>query len=172
MAFELIFATRPSSLARRQTTSVIQELRHHWQDIDCQEVIITTPGDRNIDTALPEIGGKGLFTQELEAALLGGQVHAAVHSLKDLPTDEVPGLTIGALDVTLRGGAGVAATSAASREDGAQLGAAGESCDRGRHYSKTRDEIGLSLPDSRPRSVLPVHPDTGGGGALLVVLPL
>jgi hydroxymethylbilane synthase len=97
MAFEIIFATRPSSLARRQTTSVIQELNQRWQDLDCQEVIITTQGDRNIDTALPEIGGKGLFTQELEAALLGGQVHAAVHSLKDLPTDEVPGLTIGAL---------------------------------------------------------------------------
>jgi hydroxymethylbilane synthase len=97
MTFDLIFATRPSSLARWQTEFIIQELCRHWQDIDCQEVIITTQGDRNIDTALPEIGGKGLFTQELEAALLGGRVHAAVHSVKDLPTDEVKGLTIGAI---------------------------------------------------------------------------
>jgi hydroxymethylbilane synthase len=97
MSLKLIFATRPSSLARWQTAFVIQELCGQWHDLDCQEDIITTQGDRNIDTALPEIGGKGLFTQELEAALLGGRVHAAVHSLKDLPTDEVPGLTIGAL---------------------------------------------------------------------------
>ncbi|MBE0408673.1 MAG: hydroxymethylbilane synthase [Anaerolineales bacterium] len=99
MASDLIFATRPSSLARWQTTSVIRELRRHWQDIDFQEVIITTQGDRNLDSALPEIGGKGLFTQELESALLAGRVHAAVHSLKDLPTEIVPELEIAALPV-------------------------------------------------------------------------
>jgi hydroxymethylbilane synthase len=59
--------------------------------------VITTKGDRDLTTALPEIGGKGLFTYELEQALREGRVHAAVHSLKDLPTEESPGLTIGAI---------------------------------------------------------------------------
>lgn len=49
-----------------------------------------------LDISLPEIGGKGLFTSELEKALLDGDVQAAVHSLKDLPTDESPGLVLGA----------------------------------------------------------------------------
>jgi hydroxymethylbilane synthase len=83
----MIFATRPSALARWQTQWVIQELQKAWPDLECQERIITTQGDRILDRPLPEIGGKGLFTQELEAEILSGQVHAAVHSLKDLPTD-------------------------------------------------------------------------------------
>ena len=99
MASRMIFATRPSALARWQTNYIIQELRHHWQDLDCEELVITTQGDRSLDTALPDIGGKGLFTQELEQALLDGRVHAAVHSLKDLPTDDVEGLKIGAIPV-------------------------------------------------------------------------
>jgi hydroxymethylbilane synthase len=46
---------------------------------------------------LPEIGGKGLFTEELENALRSGEIDIAVHSLKDLPIDSAPGLTIGAI---------------------------------------------------------------------------
>ena len=52
-----------------------------------------------LDRPLPEIGGKGLFTQELEAELLSGRVHGAVHSLKDLPVASPDGLTIGAIPV-------------------------------------------------------------------------
>ena len=55
-----------------------------------------TQGDRDLDTPLPQIGGKGLFTAELEQALHGGAIDLAVHSLKDLPTEHPPGLTIGA----------------------------------------------------------------------------
>lgn len=58
--------------------------------------VITTRGDQVLDTPLPLIGGKGLFTAELEAALRSGAIDLAVHSLKDLPTENPPGLAIGA----------------------------------------------------------------------------
>ena len=58
---------------------------------------ITTTGDRVQDRRLLEIGGKGLFTKEIEEALLGRRIDCAVHSLKDMPTDSPPGLVIGAI---------------------------------------------------------------------------
>ena len=97
MTKKLIFATRPSALARWQTKHIIQELKTSRTDLDCLEVVITTKGDQVIDQPLPEIGGKGLFTHELEQALRDGRVDAAVHSLKDLPTEDAPGLTIAAI---------------------------------------------------------------------------
>jgi hydroxymethylbilane synthase len=93
----LIFATRSSALARYQTSHVIRLLQAAWPDLECQEQIITTQGDRVVDQPLPEIGGKGVFTSELESALLVGEVDAAVHSLKDLPVEETPGITIAAV---------------------------------------------------------------------------
>jgi len=93
----LTFATRPSALARWQTRWVIHRLEEAHPGLTCREEVIVTRGDRVLDKPLPEIGGKGLFTQELEAALLSGQVDAAVHSLKDLPTEMPPGLTVGAV---------------------------------------------------------------------------
>lgn len=93
----LVFATRPSALARWQTARVIRLLQAAHPGLDCREHIITTTGDRVIDRPLPEIGGKGLFTTELEEALLSGKVDAAVHSLKDLPVEDTPGLVIGAI---------------------------------------------------------------------------
>jgi hydroxymethylbilane synthase len=93
----LTFATRPSALARWQTSWVIQALQAAWPGLACDEKAITTQGDRILDRPLPEIGGKGLFTQELEYELRQGTVHAAVHSLKDLPVEEPPELTIGAI---------------------------------------------------------------------------
>jgi hydroxymethylbilane synthase len=59
--------------------------------------VIETRGDREGERPLPEIGGKGLFTLELEAALRSGEIDLAVHSLKDLPTELGPGLTVGAV---------------------------------------------------------------------------
>jgi hydroxymethylbilane synthase len=56
--------------------------------------VIHTRGDKVLDRPLPEIGGKGLFTEELDRALLDGRIDLAVHSLKDLPTDTTPGLTL------------------------------------------------------------------------------
>lgn len=91
---KIIFATRPSALARWQTNYVMEALQSAWPDLECEEVVITTSGDLVLDKALPAIGGKGLFTQELEAELLAGHVHVAVHSLKDLPVDATPGLSV------------------------------------------------------------------------------
>ena len=92
---KLIFATRPSALARWQTQWVIDALKNIHPALECEEKIITTRGDKILDTPLPEIGGKGLFTQELESELLSGAVNCAVHSLKDLPVENPAGLTIG-----------------------------------------------------------------------------
>jgi len=61
--------------------------------------IIETRGDRETHATVPDLGGKGLFTAELEAALLEGRVHLAVHSLKDLPTEDAEGLCIAAIPV-------------------------------------------------------------------------
>jgi hydroxymethylbilane synthase len=93
----LTFATRPSALARWQTQWVMQALQSAWPNLVCIERIITTHGDRVLDKPLPEIGGKGVFTQELESELLSGRVQVAVHSLKDLPMEDPPGLAIGAI---------------------------------------------------------------------------
>ena len=94
---KLIFATRPSKLARWQTNYVINALKRLHPNLECEEKVITTQGDKILDKPLPEIGGKGLFTQELEAELLNGVVHCAVHSLKDLPVENPAGLTIGCI---------------------------------------------------------------------------
>ncbi|HEY5982024.1 MAG TPA: hydroxymethylbilane synthase [Anaerolineales bacterium] len=94
MTASLTFATRPSILARRQTQWVIAALQTLHPGLRCEEKIITTHGDRVLDKPLPEIGGKGLFTQELESALLSERVECAVHSLKDLPVEDPDGLTI------------------------------------------------------------------------------
>jgi len=93
----LIFATRPSALARWQTHWVISALQAAHPGLICEEKVITTQGDTILDKPLPEIGGKGLFTQELESELLSGAVHCAVHSLKDLPVENPAGLTIGCI---------------------------------------------------------------------------
>jgi len=99
MTATLTFATRPSALALWQTRWVMGALQSAWSDLECSEVLITTQGDRILDKPLPEIGGKGLFTQELEGELYQGHVHAAVHSLKDLPVENPPGLVLGAIPV-------------------------------------------------------------------------
>jgi len=96
---KLIFATRPSALARWQTQWVIHALQTLHPTLECEEKIITTQGDKILDKPLPEIGGKGLFTQELESELLNGHVHCAVHSLKDLPVENPTGLTVGCIPV-------------------------------------------------------------------------
>lgn len=93
----LTFATRPSALARWQTQWVIRALQQLHPQLECEEMVITTQGDKILDKPLPEIGGKGLFTQELESELLSGSVHCAVHSLKDLPVENPAGLTVGCI---------------------------------------------------------------------------
>lgn len=94
---KLTFATRPSALARWQTQWVINALQNIHPNLECEEKVITTQGDKILDKPLPEIGGKGVFTQELESELLNGSVHCAVHSLKDLPVENPVGLTVGCI---------------------------------------------------------------------------
>jgi hydroxymethylbilane synthase len=89
--------TRGSALARWQTEHVWSLLQAAWPDLKAEIQVITTQGDRLADTPLPLIGGKGVFTAELEAALRGGNIDLAVHSLKDLPTETPEGLIVGAI---------------------------------------------------------------------------
>jgi len=91
--------TRASALARLQTQLVADALEAAWADLACATEALVTAGDRSQASGepLPEIGGKGLFTAELERALLAGEIDLAVHSLKDLPTDEAPGVAVGAV---------------------------------------------------------------------------
>jgi hydroxymethylbilane synthase len=95
----VVVGTRGSALARIQTDRVIELLRAAWPDLECEARPIVTEGDRTQADGrpLPEIGGKGLFTMELEEALRQGGVDLAVHSLKDLPTADTPGIALGAV---------------------------------------------------------------------------
>lgn len=89
--------TRGSALARWQTDLVAGLLTAAWPDLVPETVVLRTQGDRILDRPLPLIGGKGLFTAELEAALRAGAIDLAVHSLKDLPTSLPAGLILGAI---------------------------------------------------------------------------
>ena len=91
--------TRGSALARCQTERVIELLTEAWPGLVCEATPIVTHGDRTQASGepLPEIGGKGLFTAELEEGLRSGEIDLAVHSLKDLPAEEAPGVTVGAV---------------------------------------------------------------------------
>jgi hydroxymethylbilane synthase len=91
----LVLGTRGSQLARAQTTLVADLLRERGHEVTL--ALIETRGDRETDRPVPEIGGKGLFTVELEEALRAGRIDLAVHSLKDLPTEEAPGLVVAAV---------------------------------------------------------------------------
>ncbi len=93
------FGTRGSLLARWQTNYIQHLLQTTHTDLDLDITVFQTSGDRILDTPLPSIGGKGVFTAELEAALQNRSIDIAVHSLKDLPTESPPGLTVGAVPV-------------------------------------------------------------------------
>lgn len=94
---QLTIGTRTSQLARWQTQHVAARLRQAWPAVTCALEPFVTQGDRTLERPLPQIGGKGLFTLELEEALRAGRIDLAVHSLKDLPVDDAPGLIVGAI---------------------------------------------------------------------------
>jgi hydroxymethylbilane synthase len=91
----LRLGTRASALARWQANWVAQRLRD--LGVDVALVPISTSGDQSQTQAIGAIGGEGLFTKELGRALLDGHIDMAVHSLKDLPTERVPGLCLAAV---------------------------------------------------------------------------
>ncbi|MFV0368877.1 MAG: hydroxymethylbilane synthase [Hyphomicrobiaceae bacterium] len=91
--------TRGSPLALAQAHEVRERLMaaHARPEDDFEIVIIKTAGDRILDRPLAEVGGKGLFTKEIEDALLGGNIDLAIHSMKDMQTELSGGLAIGAV---------------------------------------------------------------------------
>ncbi len=93
----LRLGTRGSDLARWQADHVAGLLRAARPEIAIEIVVITTTGDRVLDAPLAKIGGKGLFTKEIEEALLERRIDLAVHSLKDLPTVLPDGLALAAV---------------------------------------------------------------------------
>lgn len=97
MSKRLVIGTRGSKLALWQANYVADRLRERYPDMEVAIKHIMTTGDRILDVPLAKIGGKGLFTKELEKELLAGDIDLAVHSLKDMPTELPPGLTLGAI---------------------------------------------------------------------------
>ena len=91
-----IVGTRGSRLALRQTEITLEALRGAHPGRTFEARTIQTSGDRST-ASLTEIGGRGVFVIEIERALLAGQIDIAVHSLKDLPSEETRGLTIAAV---------------------------------------------------------------------------
>ena len=81
---ELILATRKSALAQTQTKRVMKLLKEK-SGVDSKKFLVVTEGDKRLDVSLNKIGGKGLFTKEIEIALLENKAHAAIHSMKDVP---------------------------------------------------------------------------------------
>ncbi len=88
----IVLGTRGSRLALWQAHHIKELLLKNVKDVTVDVNIISTRGDRILDKALPDIGGKGLFTKEIEDALLEERVDIAVHSLKDLPGELPEGL--------------------------------------------------------------------------------
>lgn len=93
----LVVGTRGSKLALAQTNLVVEALRAAHPELDVRVQVIRTEGDRDPRTSLTELGGRGVFVKELEEALLMGEIDAAVHSLKDVPSELPLGLVIAAV---------------------------------------------------------------------------
>ena len=97
MVTTLKVGTRGSPLALAQTGILVQQLKLAHPGLTVEIVKIVTSGDRIQDRSLSEAGGKGLFTKEIEDALLEGTIDCAVHSMKDMPTQLPAGLVISCL---------------------------------------------------------------------------
>ena len=89
--------TRGSTLALAQTAWVKGKLKEKFPDARIETILIKTSGDRFLEASVQAIGGKGIFTKEIEDALLKNEIDIAVHSIKDLPTDLSAGLVVAAV---------------------------------------------------------------------------
>jgi hydroxymethylbilane synthase len=94
---KLIIATRGSKLALWQSNHIKSVLQQQNPGLEVELKIIVTMGDKILDKPLAAIGGKGLFLKELEEAMLRGEAHIAVHSLKDVPTALPQGFVLAAI---------------------------------------------------------------------------
>ncbi|SFI27628.1 hydroxymethylbilane synthase [Selenomonas ruminantium] len=93
----IIIGTRSSKLALWQAEYVKSRLEEKYPALTVELKLMTTKGDKILDAPLAKIGGKGLFTKELETDMLTGGIDLAVHSLKDMPTEVPDGLVISAI---------------------------------------------------------------------------
>jgi hydroxymethylbilane synthase len=87
----------PLALAQAHMAATSLEVAHHWLDGRVEIVPITTSGDQITDRPLAEVGGKALWTKELDQALLDGRTHASVHSMKDVESERPDALCIAAM---------------------------------------------------------------------------
>jgi hydroxymethylbilane synthase len=94
---ELRIATRGSALALWQAEHIRDRLVKDDPALRVSLVVLKTQGDRIVDRPLSQVGGKGLFTKEIEEALLDGRAELAVHSMKDLPAEIPAGLLLSAV---------------------------------------------------------------------------
>ncbi len=94
---KLVIATRKSKLALWQSEYIKEQLLKHYPDIQIELETFSTKADKILDVPLAKIGGKGLFTKELEIALLNKQADIAVHSLKDVPVEFEDGFKLAAV---------------------------------------------------------------------------
>lgn len=121
----ITIGTRASKLALWQAEYVAAGLQKENPVRRIELRKMTTKGDRILDAPLAKIGGKGLFTKELEQAMLAGEIDLAVHSLKDMPVDVPDGLVIGAITTRLDAGDAFVSPHYASLEElpeGARVG--------------------------------------------------
>ncbi len=91
---KIIIATRGSKLALWQAKFIGNSLKNRYPSLDIEYNIIKTSGDKILDVPLAKIGGKGLFVKEIEQALIRGDAHIAVHSMKDVPAILPHGLEV------------------------------------------------------------------------------
>lgn len=94
---KITIATRGSQLALWQSNHIKSVLEEQNPGLEVELNVIVTTGDKILDKALSQIGGKGLFLKELEEAMLRGEAQIAVHSLKDVPTELPEGFVLGAI---------------------------------------------------------------------------
>ena len=94
---KLRIGTRKSRLAMVQTEMVKQKLEECFPDLEIEVIPMSTKGDKILDRSLTSFGGKGVFTKELEEALLRNEIDLAVHSAKDMPMEFPKGLAMGAV---------------------------------------------------------------------------
>lgn len=97
MKRNLVIGTRGSKLALWQANFIAKKITERYSEIEVTIKRVTTTGDKILDVPLAKIGGKGLFTKEIETEMLAGDIDLAVHSLKDMPTELPKGLTFAAI---------------------------------------------------------------------------
>lgn len=94
---KLTIGSRGSVLALWQANFIKESLKKQYDHLEIEIQVVKTKGDKILEVPLAKIGGKGLFTKELEELLLKGEIDLAVHSLKDVPIEMPEGLEIGAI---------------------------------------------------------------------------